>query len=184
MGLKMSKIDINKFYNFCANFTYINGCDEQRNNCLPIYYNTILVLNKKRTSFMVQSIDYANILDYEKIVRKILEFDNITCKKHIQGMLFFRISDSNFINMIINTSPSNQIILGYILSYPCYNHEWTNQFARLCVEDSEGTHVLFANWCRKLETFDSGTKDMREYLESKFNCKCYIESNILDKKMM
>ncbi len=180
----MSKIDIKEFYNFCANFAYINGCEEERTNCLPIYYNTMLVMGNKRTSFMVQPVDYANISDYEKIVRKILEFDNITCKKHIQGMLFFRTSNINFINMIIDSSPSNQKNLGYILSYPCYNHEWTNLFANLCVEDLNGVHVLFANWCRKLETFDSGTKDMREYLENNYNCKCFIESNIFDKKIM
>ena len=171
----------NEFYDFCLNFSYINGCEEERTNCLPIYYNLMLVIGKKRTCMMVQPIDYANLSDYEIIVKKILEHDNITCKKHDQGMLFFLTSNFNFVNMIIDTNPSSQITLGFILSYPCFNHQWTNQFARLCIDEPNGKFTLFANWCRKLETFEKGVSQMINYLESNFNCKCYIESNLLIK---
>ncbi len=96
------------FYNFCLSFNYINGCDEERTTCLPIYYNLMLVIGKKRNCIMVQPVDYANLSDYEIIVKKILEFDNITCKKHVQGMLFFLTSNFNFVNIIVDTNPSNQ----------------------------------------------------------------------------
>ncbi len=171
--------NISEFYDFCVNFEYINGCEENRTNYLSIYYNLMLVIGKKRTCMMVQSIDYANLSDFETIVRKILEFENITCKKHIQGMLFFLRSNFNFINMIVDTNPSSQQTLGYILSYPCYNHQWTDKFTRLCIEEPNGKVTLFANWCRKFETFEKGVNDMIIYLESNFNCKCYIESNII-----
>lgn len=38
--------------------------------------------------------------------------------------------------------------------------------------------VLFANWCKKLNIFQKGIKEMGEYLQEKFNCKYYLKTNI------
>jgi hypothetical protein len=190
----MEKILLNnksiEFYNFCSNFTYVNGCDELVNNCLSVFYNLMLVLGKKRTSFLIQPIDYKNRQDYDLIMENITKIDNLSTLSHQQGTLIFIKSNTNFINMVLKTNSDNEPNnksnnepnrkLGYILSYPCYNHEWTNTFARLCLIEKNVNNriVLFANWCRNLSTFESGTKEMKEYLEKNFECKCFIESNI------
>ncbi len=179
-----------ELYNFCKDFCYINGCDEQRNNCLPIYYNTLLVLGKKRTSFLIQHIDYKNHEDFIKILEKVLELPQITTKKHKQGTLIFLIFNINFINMVLDTkevvydiinlderetSSLENRKLGYVLSYPCYRDSWTNKFARLCVKDIYGKHILFANWCQDYNIFIKGIEQMKLHLETVYNLEVISE---------
>ncbi len=179
--MELSDIEMD-FYIFCSNFKYINGCDENRTNCLSIFYNLMLVLGKKRTCFLIQPIDYKNPNDFKKIIEKIEKFDNITQCNHLQGRLIYLKSNLNYVTMVLSSNPTCQKKLGFLLSYPCYNHEWTDSFASFCIEDTNGLRIiLFSNWCRKLEIFENGIKQMGEYLKENFNCKYYIQTNIRNK---
>ncbi len=166
-------------YDFCKKYEYIDGCDCIKKNCMSIYYNCVLILGKKRTSFLIQPIDYKNKTDFDNILIKVLENDEFTSKTHIQGVLIFNKNNSNYINMILETNSNSDNNdnkkLGLVLSYPCYNDKWTNKFARFYVEDELGKHCLFANWCQDYKIFTSGVIQMKKYLEENFLCKVIIE---------
>ncbi len=73
----------------------------------------MLVLGKKRTCFLIQSIDYKNPNDFKKIIEQIEKFDNVVQYDHHQGRLIYLKSNLNYVSMILSSNPTCQKKLGF-----------------------------------------------------------------------
>jgi hypothetical protein len=171
------------FKDFCESFIHINGCDKEETNCMSVYYNLQLVLSKYRLSFLIQPIDYKYSNDYSALISNLLYYyDNIDTKCHPQGTLVFLKENLEMINNILDTSTTknDSTTLGLVLSYPYYDHEWTNHFITLYVHDIYGNHTLLSNWYNDDgHLFESNMKEWINYLMEHHHCEPYVIREIV-----
>jgi hypothetical protein len=173
-------------YSFCKSYSYKNGCNIYKNNCMNIYYNLQLLLNDLRLGFLLQPIDYYYYKDYECIVKNIVFYiwnKNIEYIEIAQGLLFYKKCNNDIIDTVKNelNNMYNHKLLGKILSYPCWYANNNLNFISFIVIDKYGQHQLISNWYETY--FDSlvfryECNKWKKYLENKFNCTCSLIENI------
>jgi len=168
------------FLDFCDNFEYYDGTNKLIKNCKDIFYNMLLLQGGYRLSFMIQPIDYKYSNAYANIIMKLLEsYDNIDTKCHYEGTLVYLKINKKIIENHYDVGTSTKK-LGFILSYPCFNHERENfpKFVSFNVYDEKGVHQLFANWYNDDGTeFYEATENFGLFLMNIHPCETFIEFN-------
>jgi len=146
-------------------------------NLYDIFANILLTCNSDRIGFIVQHEDYSNKDIYHYIVRiltnppeplSILMNNQLTMIAIKQGLYVTITSRGEELRKILKKSEDDDIILGKVLSYPCFGDigKRNTKTVRFYVEP--GHKDIFSNLCleENIPTFIEKCTEMGEFIKT------------------
>ena len=156
--------------------SYVTGSGLKYSNLYDIFANILLTCNADRIGFLVQIVDYKDISIYDYIVSILtnppkslakLMGDQLTMIEIKQGLYVTCSSRGEELRKILKKSEDNDIILGQVLSYPCFGDigKKSTKIIRFYIEP---THKdIFSNVCleKNIPIFIEKCTQMGEYIK-------------------
>ena len=177
LSLSSMECRIIELYSFCIRFEYTHKKTKKRlSHVADIFYNAVLVFGNKRLAFLLDNDRMSSRREGE-VIAQLQAFcpELVFVELENEGRLVFKRQHAKLFHSIYGQYEKREItqseMIGLLLSYPCFKHDWSPFSSSLVVQQKSGVTVdIITNWHEDYEgdEFKRGVEPMMDYLSKMF----------------